>query len=376
MTHIVTIWWGNGQSSILQYFYDCFKENKLGGIRISSIFSMSDDGRTTGTLMKEFQKTFWIDLPPPWDLRRWLYYTSDTFERETIMKIYEHILTLEWNIAEYTMQQIVDTLDSLYKLPAEISWLRLEISAPISWHKCGNLLMACLYKHYDFDYWKMVDYMSTYLQVFSNIIPITTHRALMKATLVNGDEIHTQDRISNGADYWSAIKSIELMECSKYAQLNQDAIIHLKQADVVIITPWDLYTSILSNFFWKDISNAILESRASVYFMLNGNNKPWETTHYKAKDFIDIFVEKTWIIPDVVIGNESVPELSEIQKYEFTNDVSVKWWEFLLLNHTVKENIRWDYKNIRFLSGSYIEPGLLYKYTRQVVDDILEDIKK
>jgi hypothetical protein len=57
MKKIITIWWGNWHSSILKWFYNYLNKNDLfTEFKITSIVSMSDDGRTTGLLMREMQK--------------------------------------------------------------------------------------------------------------------------------------------------------------------------------------------------------------------------------------------------------------------------------------------------------------------------------
>ncbi len=69
MIKITTIGWGNGQSNLLDAFYENLWEN----IEITSVVSMSDDGRTTGELMWAFNDELGLHLPPPGDLRRCLF---------------------------------------------------------------------------------------------------------------------------------------------------------------------------------------------------------------------------------------------------------------------------------------------------------------
>ena len=59
--HIVTIGGGNGHSNILAGIHETF-ENR---VNLSSIVSMSDDGRTTGLLMRYFSEDLSIHFPPP-----------------------------------------------------------------------------------------------------------------------------------------------------------------------------------------------------------------------------------------------------------------------------------------------------------------------
>jgi hypothetical protein len=60
--------------------------------------------------------------------------------------------------------------------------------------------MATLYYKFG-DYNKMIEFMSFLLDVKANIIPVTTDKAFIKATLQNSQIIETQDHISNYPDY-------------------------------------------------------------------------------------------------------------------------------------------------------------------------------
>ena len=78
MKKITTIWWGNGQSNLLDWLFTTIWDK----IEISSIVSMSDDGRTTWDLMRAFDDELWLHLPPPWDLRRCLFSLSKSNYRD------------------------------------------------------------------------------------------------------------------------------------------------------------------------------------------------------------------------------------------------------------------------------------------------------
>lgn len=374
MLRIVTIGWWNGQSSILKYFYDYQKQWNKEKIHVSSIFSMSDDGRTTGVLMREFKNEFWVDLPPPGDLRRWLYSMSDNQEREKITDLYETIITLEGNMIDYTLWEIVQSIDSHHFLPVDIRDLRLDIVWEIAWHKFGNILMATLFYNFDFDYQKMLEYLSEYLQVCWEIIPVTFDRAIIQATLSNGQIIQTQDNISNVADYNDSIKKIELMECSQHAKINRKVLDSLYHTDIIIITPWDLFTSILSNFLFKELSQTIKDSWKKVIFMVNGNNKKWETTAFWIIDFINIFYENTWIIPDYIVANSILPKLWKEETKKFKNDISVKWGEYLILDEQNKDIISQKYPDIQYITGDYIDIGSLYKLNKKAFSDMMDCI--
>jgi 2-phospho-L-lactate transferase/gluconeogenesis factor (CofD/UPF0052 family) len=72
-------------------------------VKISSIVSMSDDGRTTGELMKKFQEELDMHLPPPGDLRRCLFMMSDSKKRNEFQQFMETVIERDIKISEMTI---------------------------------------------------------------------------------------------------------------------------------------------------------------------------------------------------------------------------------------------------------------------------------
>ncbi len=77
----------------------------------------------------------------------------------------------------------------------------LPIESSLEGHKFGNILMGTLFYHFDQDYNKMVEFMHEFLLVGGNVIPVTTDKAFIQATLSDGTIIERQDHISNIPDY-------------------------------------------------------------------------------------------------------------------------------------------------------------------------------
>lgn len=100
MKKIVTIWGGNGQSNLLAAMYQYFPKKKY---QISSIVSMSDDGRTTGELMRKFQEELALHLPPPGDLRRCLFMMSGSRQRDEFQQYLETVIERDIKISDLTV---------------------------------------------------------------------------------------------------------------------------------------------------------------------------------------------------------------------------------------------------------------------------------
>ncbi|USN58457.1 MAG: YvcK family protein [Candidatus Peribacteria bacterium] len=148
----------------------------------------------------------------------------------------------------------------------------MPIASSVKGHKVGNLVMANLFHALD-DYHKMLDLMHQILQVGAHIIPVTTKKAYIKAILGNGQVIETQDRISNVAAYTSGIADLQLMEDSKHAYQHKDVFAAIKKADYIIISPGDLFTSIISNFVIGGVKEVIGKTDAKIIYIGNSTNK-------------------------------------------------------------------------------------------------------
>lgn len=112
---IVTIGGGNGHSNILGAIQKSFVQH----VDLSAIVSMSDDGRTTGRLMRYFHDEMGIHFPPPGDVRRCLYFLSGSAMRSEFEKYFEMVLTEDAPMSSRTLGEIAKSIgayDFLEKL--------------------------------------------------------------------------------------------------------------------------------------------------------------------------------------------------------------------------------------------------------------------
>jgi len=317
MKNITTIWGWNWQSNLLDWLFLNLKDE----LNISSIVSMSDDGRTTWELMKAFNDELWFHLPPPWDLRRCLFSLSNSQYRNYFKLIFEYVFLNEekiwyFNILELFKQANKELLFFwrawIYKPDLEEfifdRWnlynflkskfdnyfkFKLSLKNSIKWHKLWNILMANLYYNF-WDYDKMIDFMHKLLEVSWKVIPVTTKKAYIRAILWNWEVIESQDRISNVANYNSGIADLELMDCSLWATHNSDVHNAIINADFIVIWPGDLFTSIISNFIIGWVKESIKESNAKIIYIWNSTNKWWETTWLTQLDFVNKIERFLW----------------------------------------------------------------------------------
>lgn len=380
MKKIVTIWGGNGQSNLLDALYKYFPLKKY---HISSIVSMSDDGRTTGELMRNFQEELGLHLPPPGDLRRCLFMMSASEKRDEFQQYLETIIERDIQISELTLWdyfRFVGADDIFQKELQKYSEgdfkgfleYKLPLKSSIKGHKVGNIVMANLYYNLEKDYHKMLTLMHRILEVQAEIIPVTIGKAYIRAILWNGEVIESQDRISNVASYTAGIADLELMEDSKHAYQHKDVFKALKQADYIIITPWDLFTSIISNFVIGGVKEVIGKSDAKIVYIWNSTNKGGETqglTHLDIINKIERFLGRKI---DIFICNSTKLQLSKEEKQSFQSNISVKGGDYLFLSKGEKQEL--ERRKMLVYESDLLDTTSFYKHDKKALAKILERI--
>lgn len=374
-TKIVTIWGWNGQSNLLDAFYKYFKKD----IKISSIVSMSDDWRTTGELMRKFQEELWLHLPPPGDLRRCLFMMSWSSRRDEFQQYLETVIERDFKISELSIKDYFTIVGAGENFITHISMveesilnLKLPLNSSVKGHKVGNILMANLYYNLDRDYNAMLKTMHNLLDVQAKIIPVTTWKAYIRAVLWNGEVIESQDRISNVAAYTSGIADFELMEDSKHAYQHKDVFKAVKQADYIIISPGDLFTSTISNFVIGWVKEAIGKSEAKIIYIGNNTNKGGETQWLTCLDFINKIERYLWRRLDIFITNNKYLDLSENEKERLQSNISVKGWDYLYLSKGEKSEL--ERRKILYIEADLLDRESLYKHDKKSLAEILEKI--
>ena len=376
MKNIVTIGWGNGHSHLLR----TLKESDFfSDLEISALVSMSDDGRTTGMLMQKFEAQFWKHLPPPGDLRRCLYVLSDSPYARQFQNIFEHVLEETGKISDYSILDLFALcwaqdafLEHIRSKNSYFLEFRLDIHGPITGHKLWNILMASLYKNFLYDYNYMLRFMHDLLDVPAHVIAITTDKAYIEAVLENGEVIEKQDTISNIADYNARIQSLRLMKDSYGAKHNFKIDTAILNAEYIVIAPWDLYTSTISNLLIGGINSLLRKSNAKIVYICNTTNKGGETQDYLVRDFTDKLESYLWKKIDILIVNNTQADLSSHQEEAFRSDISVKGGSYIYVSDTEKHYYDWAWT--RLIESDLLGEKSFYKHDAEKLWKLLKTV--
>jgi uncharacterized cofD-like protein len=233
--NIVVIGGGTGLSVILRGIKE-ITEN------LTAIVTVADDGGGSGKLRED------LGMLPPGDIRSCILAMADE---------------------ESDMQQVLR-----YRFTEGI----------LSGQNFGNLLIAALNGVYG-NFEDAVAKTHDILRVKGRVIPVTGADVQLCAELTNGQIICGESSIQPAAiKSGSAIKSVFLIPDKPAAEAG--AIEAIRQADIIILGPGSLYSSIIVNFLVDGIGKAIIAARGIKALICNVMTQPGETDHYTVLDHV------------------------------------------------------------------------------------------
>ncbi len=242
--------------------------------QLSAIVSMADDGGSTGVLREEFGTL------PAGDIRRALIALSDSNK----------------------------------KVLSELFNFRFDEESSLHGHSMGNLLLTALEKITG-DFASAVKEAGEVLNIKGEVIPVTLTRTRLYASLSDGSTIEGETNIDIPKhDGTIKIKNIFL---NPEVDANPKALKTIKEADVIVLGPGDVYTSILPNLAVHGISEAIRKSKALLIYNVNIMTKFGETNGFAASDFVqkmEEYVGGGRI--DIVTVNTEKPTGEIVKRYE------------------------------------------------------------
>lgn len=99
----------------------------------------------------------------------------------------------------------------------------------------------------------------------------------------------------------------------------------IKDADLIILGPGSLYTSVIPNLLIKQISQEIADSNAKKIYVCNIMTQPGETDDYSISNHINAIINHAGSknIMDAVLINNSLPD-NLAEKYKLANSFPVK----------------------------------------------------
>lgn len=233
---VVAIGGGTGISTLLRGL-------KQKTSNLTAIVTTSDDGGSSGRLRED------LGMPPPGDARNCLIALS---QDETLLE--------------------------------ELFMHRFAGGSSLNGHSLGNLLLAALYEiHGGFQ--ESLKAASQLLALSGEVIPVSTDSDLiLNGETVSGEILTGESAVGNSPQ---AIDHVWIEPTDSDA--SPLAIQAIEHADLIVIGPGSLYTSVIPNFLLRGVPEAVFAASCPKIFVCNVATQPHETDGYDVKAHIDAF---------------------------------------------------------------------------------------
>lgn len=271
---IVTIGGGTGNSILLRGVKN-FTSN------ITTIVTVADDGGGSGVLRED------LGMLPPGDIRNCLVALANT---EPIM---EKLINYRFSNGQLKGQSL------------------------------GNLLIAAM-NDICGDFNEAIKEISNVLAITGKVLPMTLDNVKLFAELEDGSTIEGESNITflnrkNGGKIKRVYTSPKLLLPLK------ESIDSIMDADIVILGPGSLYTSIIPNLLVTDISKALKETKAEVVYILNIMTQPGETNGYNVTDHVVAIIDhaNSNIIDKIVVNSKEVDKYAKYRYKSIENSTPI-----------------------------------------------------
>lgn len=187
----------------------------------------------------------------------------------------------------------------------------------------GNIFIAAMNGIYG-NFETAIKEASNVLAITGKVYPMTLDNVKIKAELYNGKMVEGESHISiESTKEKSKIKRVSI-EPEIISPL-PEALISIKEADIIVLGPGSLYTSVIPNLLVQDIVEAICESSAPKAYIVNVMTEPGETDDYKVLDHVEAILDHSRedILNYVIANTEDVP-IETLKKYIHDGSVPVK----------------------------------------------------
>lgn len=271
---IVTIGGGTGNSILLRGVKN-FTSN------ITTIVTVADDGGGSGVLRED------LGMLPPGDIRNCLVALANT---EPIM---EKLINYRFSNGQLKGQSL------------------------------GNLLIAAM-NDICGDFNEAIKEISNVLAITGKVLPMTLDNVKLFAELEDGSTIEGESNITflnrkNGGKIKRVYTSPKLILPLK------ESIDSIMDADIVLLGPGSLYTSIIPNLLVTDISKALKETKAEVVYILNIMTQPGETNGYNVTDHVVAIIDhaNSNIIDKIVVNSKEVDKYAKYRYKSIENSTPI-----------------------------------------------------
>lgn len=216
--------------------------------RLTAVVTVTDDGGSSGALRQAYQ------ILAPGDIRNCLLALAD---------------------GDSTLQALFD----------------YRFNNMAGEHSLGNLILTAL-TLLENDFPRAVERASELLSVRGKVLPSTADNVHLVAEFTDGTSIVGESRITEAG---CCIRRVSLIP--KNVRALPQTLAAIAAADLIVLGPGSLYTSLIPTLLVPEIAEAIARSHAHVALVANLMTEPGETDGYSTSDFLIAIREHAPHIP-------------------------------------------------------------------------------
>lgn len=235
---------------------------------VTAIVTVADDGGSSGAIRN------YINVVPPGDIRNCMCALSDA---EDILK----------DIFQYRFNTDDDFLAG---------------------HAIGNLVIAAL-KEMKGSLAESIEILSRLMKVNGKILPAAEEPLILHALFEDGTIAVGESKI---AKHRKRIQEVSVMtiDGEPAVKASSEVVEAILQADLVVLGPGSLYTSILPNLMIDEIGQAIKQTRAHVVYICNIMTQLGETENFTDADHVEVIHNhlNAAFVDTVLVNTTQVPE--------------------------------------------------------------------
>jgi len=260
---IVAIGGGTGLSTLLRGI-----KHHTGNI--TAVVTVGDDGGSSGRLRKE------QGVIPPGDIRNCIAALAD--EERLITELFQY---------------------------------RFSSGPGLEGHSFGNLFLTALCRITG-DMMSAIKESSKVLNIRGRVLPSTLDQVTLSAEMEDGSIIQGESKIPNAQG-----KILRLFCTPKDPAPLPEVIRAIQQADIILLGPGSLYTSVIPNLLIRPIAEAVGKSKAPKVYITNLVTQPGETDGYTVGDHVAAIVDHAGQAGfiNTVFVNDHLPE-ALVEKYK------------------------------------------------------------
>jgi len=173
-------------------------------------------------------------------------------------------------------------------LMGDLFQFRFSKESQLRGHNFGNLFLTAMVQLTHGDFEKAVEESSKVLAIRGKVIPSTVHNVHLVAEYMDGSKTLGEAMIPKKNE---RIKRVFLNPVD--ALPTQEALKAIAEADIIVLGPGSLYTSVLPNLIIDGIAEAIVKSSAYKVYVCNVMTQSGETDGYAASDHVQAIIEHT-----------------------------------------------------------------------------------